>query len=483
MKNYKILYLALILAVSGCVKLDEVPMSTISPENFYNTKAQVESAYTAAMNSVWGYWYGYGVGYQAWDNTFYYDDHAYGGDLVISPYAGNDFWGYHYKALININTALKAVLDGKVQDGSKEDIDQLVGEAKFLRAYNYFMLVRLFGKVPLYTEGDNPGLNPEPRASVAEVYALIVSDLQDAALKLPDTWAEEFQGRPTNGAANGLLAKVYITMATAPLNETSNYALAAAAAKKVMDAKIYSLVPDVNDVFKYEHKYGPEMMWSYISTTDDGATDGQEWTGGEEPYEGWGDITCEDSFALQYPVQPRRDAYLICYNADSVYYTEWEVASKRPGIKKYLYGPIEELYAYRIAYNIPIIRYADVLLLYAEAANMANGQPTQEAVDALNAVIKRANGDWGNEALATIDMDKQEFDDKVIEERSLELCFEYDRWFDICRKRILEKVTANSQPWAVVNFSDDDYLFPVPFTDLRLNPLLLPQNPGYPDKE
>ena len=482
MKKLKYLYIAFIVFVSGCVKLEEVPKGMVSPETFYTSKAQVEASFAAAMNSVWGYWYGYGVSYQAWNSTFYFDDHAYGGDLVINVYAGNDFWAYHYKALLNVNTALKAILDGKVKNSTEDEISQLTGEAKLLRAYNYFQLVRLFGDVPLYTEGDNPGLNPEPRASVADVYAQIVSDLLDAASKLPATWPGDFQGRPTSGVANGLLAKVYITMATAPLNQTSNYALAAAAAKKVMDAGVYSLVPNVYDVFKYENKFGPEMMWSYISTTDDGATDGQEWTGPEAPYYGWGDITCTDSFTKRYPDQPRKDAYLILYNSDSVYYTDWTVAAKRAGIKKYLYGPLEELNAYKIQYNMPILRYADVLLLYAEAANMANGGPTQAAVDALNAVIQRANGVKGTEPLSTLGMTKQAFDDKVIQERSWELCFENDRWFDIGRKRILEKVTAESEPWSVVNFSVDDYLFAIPLVDLRLNPLLT-QNPGYPTKE
>ncbi len=483
MKKIKYLYLAILISVSGCVKLDEMPKSSISPEHFYNTTGQVESAFAAAMNSVWGYWYGYGVGYQGWQNSFYLDDQAYGGDLATNVYAANDNWFYHYRALVNVNTALKAVLDGKVQNAPKEEIDQLIGQAKLLRAWNYFMLVRFYGDVPLYTEEDNPSLKPEARAKVADVYAQIVSDLLDAVEKLPPSWSGDLQGRPTSGVANGLLAKVYITMATAPLNQTSNYELAAAAAKKVLDAGVYTLLPDVNDVFKYENKYNKEIMWSFISTTDDGATDGQEWTGAEAPYYGWGDITVADSFGIHFPNQPRKDAYLVLYNQAGVYYTNWEVAAKRAGVKKYLYGPLEELNAYKIAYNIPILRYADVKLLYAEAANMASGGPTQAAVDALNDVIKRANGTTGTEPLASTSMTKQTFDDKVIQERSWELCFEYDRWFDICRKRILDKVTAESEPWNLPNFSPNDYLFAIPLVDLRLNPLLLPQNPGYPDHE
>ena len=146
-------------------------------------------------------------------------------------------------------------------------------------------------------------------------------------------------------------------------------------------------------------------------------------------------------------------------------------------MKKFLNISKDDFDSYSSTINFPIIRYADVLLIYAEAANMANGSPTQEAVDAVNQVIDRANGYVANpaEPLLTTAMSKEAFDDAVIEERNLELCFEFDRWFDLIRKRILD---VKNPDWSA-NFSDDDYLFPIPEADLRLNKLLT-QNPGYP---
>ena len=120
-----------------------------------------------------------------------------------------------------------------------------------------------------------------------------------------------------------------------------------------------------------------------------------------------------------------------------------------------------------------------MLLIYAEAANMANGGPTQQAVDAVNQVIDRANGYVENplHPKMTTSMSQTEFDEAVIQERSWELVFENcDRWFDICRKRILDEVTT--RPDYLANFSEDDYLFPIPEVDLELNELL-EQNPGY----
>jgi hypothetical protein len=107
---------------------------------------------------------------------------------------------------------------------------------------------------------------------------------------------------------------------------------------------------------------------------------------------------------------------------------------------------------------------------------MVNG-PTQPACDAVNQIVNRATGGVPNPAdpLFTTAMSKSQFDEAVINQRSLELCFEYDRWFDICRKRILDKVT---DPDYMPNYSENDYLMPIPQKDLRLNKSLT-QNPGY----
>jgi starch-binding outer membrane protein, SusD/RagB family len=481
MKNYKIISravaLSLILLLSACAKLDEVPKSTLSPENFYTSSAQVESAYAASMNKLWGYWQAYGVRL----NGMQMDDQYYGGDLIIpNDYADNQ-WGAHYGAILNINTALKAVLSGKVQNTSPEKIDQLIGEAKFLRAFNYFFLVRLFGPVPLYLENDNASTNPEARAPIADVYAAIVNDLEDAAIKLPAVRDMSKPGRVTSSTAYGLLAKVYLTMATAPLNETNNYAKAAEAAQKVMDAHVYSLFPNCSDVFQIANKYGQEIMFSFNSSADDIATDAQQWSPTDHPTQGWSDVAAEPIWEQAFPAGPRKEAYILT-DIDGVHYTDWSNWLKAPGIQKYLNDKLEDVLAYKAIYNIPLLRYADVLLIFAEADNMANGSPTQAAVDAINQVIDRANGNATGtpDERATLGMTKLAFDTKVIQERNWELCFEFDRWFDLCRKRILLQETQLTHPAFAVNFSEDDYLFPIPEQDLRLNPLLKPNNPGYP---
>ncbi|MBX3240335.1 MAG: RagB/SusD family nutrient uptake outer membrane protein [Chitinophagaceae bacterium] len=467
----RITLLAFLITASGaCSKqLEEKPVSFVSPDNFFQTAQQVETAFAASMNFLWNYWGGYSYGY----GSFIHDDQLNGGDLNLSASHGSGLWNIHYRALVNINAAIAAIKNGNLQGVPQADIDRLTGQAKFLRAYNYFMLVRMFGGVPLITEETpDPIANPMPRASISEVYALIVSDFTEAANKLPASWAGA-RGKPTSGAAKGLLAKVYLTMATAPLNETGNYQKAADLAWEVIQSGQYSLVTNIHEVFSLSNKYGPEMMWSFNSTYDDPATDPQIWA--PENMDGWGDASVNPVWEQAIPDNPRKDAYLIT-ELNGVHYADWD-AEHVPYIRKFLYISQEDFDSYASTINFPIIRYADVLLIYAEAANMANGAPTQAAVNAINLVIDRANGyaPVAGHPLLTTAMSKDAFDVAVIEERNQELCFEFDRWFDLVRKKLLRE----KNPEWEANFSENDYLFPIPERDLRLNDLL-EQNPGYP---
>lgn len=467
------LFVTIFLAGFSCNTLDEEPQSFVSPDSFGNSAIQIETAYAASLNWLWRAWSGYGYGYAPFRN----DDQLNGGDLNIGANNGAGLWKVHYAAILNINSAIASIKADNVVGESQEAIDRLLAQGYFLRAHNYFMLVRMFGGVPLITEETpDPISNPMPRASVADVYQLIVSDLTFAGSKLPISWSGE-PGKPTRGAAKGILAKVYLTMATNPLNEVSNYQKAAQVALDVIESDNYSLVTDIVDVFSLENKYGPEMMWSYNSTSDDVATAPQIWVSEVYADGGWADAAIDTTFESSWPAQTRKDAYL---------FTEWngvnyhDFPEQVPFCKKFFfYIPVDDFNGYSSTVNWPVIRYADVLLMYAEAANMANGGPTDEAVDAINQVIDRANGYVENNAhpKLTTSMSQADFDKAVIQERSWELVFENaDRWFDICRKRILDQVTT--RPEYLANFSVDDYLFPIPEIDMELNELL-EQNPGY----
>lgn len=476
-RNLVLMFGALLFINIGCVDLEETPRDFTGPSNFYNSPGQIEAAFVSAMSRLYAEWdvYSYGMG------NFAHDDQLFGGNLVISENHGSGLWRAHYRSIADLNPAIQALVDDNLgASASAAQKDELMAQAKFLRAFNYFNLVRLFGEVPIIVEGTDVVNGEILRAPIREVYNLIESDLEFAVQHLPPTWSEDKQGRPAAAAAKTLLAKVYITIATAPLNDVSYFAKARDMAADVMDDDIYDLVMDIDEVFALENAYGPEMMWSFNAAEDDNSTPPQIWLPGTMA-DGWGDFKAERVWGEDYPAQPRKDAYLILEDWEGTHWTEWN-STTTPHVRKYTYDSRENQERLRSVQNIPILRYADVLLLFAEAENMAEGGPTQAAVDAVNRIIDRANNYTANpeDPLLTTTMTQAAFDAAVIEQRNLELCFEYDRWHDLVRKRILCDMI---NPDYSQNCDENDYLWPIPDTDLRLNPALGPNNPGYATPE
>ena len=469
----------MVLLTPRCVEMEETPLDFATPDNFYKSVSQIEASFASSMNRLYGEWYGYSYSYYHFEN----DDQIYGGDLNFDDNHGNELWSNHYAAIADINPIIKALnADALGTSADQVTKDQLMAQAKFLRGFNYFFLVRMYGGIPLIVETTNVDEDVITRAPVADVYELIVSDMQFAADNLPVSWPDGQIGVPDQDAARAMLAKVYITMATAPLNDATAAVKARDMAKLVMDAGNYSLVDSIQNVFKLTNAYGPEMMWSFNAAEDDNATPPQIWLPGTMA-DGWNDIKAEKVFSDTYPDQPRKDAYLLVEDNDGTRYddpTGWSWWGGA-GIKKFLYDSWENALRLRSVQNYPIIRYAEVLLIFAEAENMVNNGPTQAAVNAVNEIINRAN--WGipnpEDPLLTVGMTEEAFDAAVIRQRSLELAFEHDRWFDLVRKRILRE---NTVPEYQQNFSENDYLWPIPQTDLRLNKELI-QNPGYTTPE
>ena len=474
MKNLKILLYSLCCGLLSfglvtCAELDEEPLDFVGPDNFFNTPEQIEAAFIGSMSRLYEPWsdYGYGAHIQAFRGS----DQLSGGDLAMSVNHANDLWQAHYQAIGDINPAIEALNNDKLGSVVSEDRkNELMAQGRFLRAFSYFALVRMYGDVPLILE-DTDLTGDIVRTPTLEVYNQIISDLQFSIMHLPDTWPDT-PGRPSKGTAKGYLTKVYLTMATAPVNDITYFQSARDLAADIMDDGIYSLVQNIEDVFELENRYGPEMMWSFNATEDDPSTPPQIWL----PFtmaNGWSDHRPQRDWALAFPDQPRKDAYLLLEDWNGDGYELWN----GPNVRKYLYDSREHHERLLNIQGIPLMRYADVLLMFAEADNMVNNGPTQEAVDAVNAIIDRSNGyvDNPNHPRLTTGMSMAEFDDAVINERNYELCFEFDRWYDLVRKRILCEVQI---PSVVVNCDDNDYLFPIPQADLRLNSNLT-QNPGY----
>ena len=217
--------LLLIITGTSCQKLTEVPEGKLTPDNFYQTPAQCEAAFTGSMNGLYSTWGGYTAdsffpnGQNAWPNT----------SLGYSVSTNNQFWQWHYKSISNINPVLKAIKSGSLKLYPADQVGDITGQAKFLRAFNYFILVRLYGKIPFIDE-DTPDvvttpLKPESRLEITAVYDKIQADLEFAAANMYDR-DPSTPGKPNKWTAKSLLSKVYLTRATAPLNDVAYYAKA-----------------------------------------------------------------------------------------------------------------------------------------------------------------------------------------------------------------------------------------------------------------
>lgn len=478
--SYTVRSLVVIWAIAGgfsCQSLEEVPEGISTPQNFYTTVAQCEAAYAGSMNALFVQWGGY-------QNIPAFPDGQFEGtSLDIAATSFNDLWSWHYKAVANVNSVLNAVKRGSLAGNPQEDIDRVIAQGRFLRAFNYFTLVRLYGKIPYITE-DTPDpvstpLTPESRLEIAEVYDMLEADLLFAAGHLGD-FTDGAPGKPNKWTAKGYLAKVYLTRATAPLNQTENYAKARDMADDVITNGPYELLPDFRDVFKTSNNHNMEVMFAFHSSPQTPYMPGNAWAPSE--MDGWSGGQVKIYWASNvYPEQPRKHNYLLLDFTSDIYDTSapiinWSKSSDGvPYIGKYNMPNLtyeQQVGGGDSGIEMKLLRFADILLIYAEAANMAGNGPTQLAVDRLNMIIDRANAGTGLEARATLAMTRAQFDQKVIDERSYELCFENDRYFDVLRKRILEQVNL---PDNAQGYDENDYLLPIPALDAKA----IGQNPGY----
>ena len=475
--NKSIVALLLMIVGFSCQSLDEVPDGISTPQNFYATTAQCEAAYAGSMNALFVTWGGY-------QSTPLFPDGQYeGATLDFGATSFNELWTWHYKSIANINSVLKAVKAGSLAGNSQNVIDNVIAQGRFLRAFNYFTLVRLYGKIPYITE-DTPDpiltpLTPASRLEISKVYDLLEADLVFAAEHLGD-YDAAVPGKPNKWVAKGYLAKVYLTRATAPLNQTENYAKARDVADEIITKGPYQLLPNLLDVFKTANNRNKEIMFAFHTTSETPYMPGNVWAPSE--MDGWSSGPVKIYWASGvYPDQPRKHSYLLLDFTSDIYdpaaaLINWsKSADGVPYIGKFNMPNLtyeQQVGGGDAGIEMKLLRFADILLIYAEAANMAAGSPTKLAVDRLNLIIDRANAGTGKEPKATMAMTKAEFDQKVIDERSYELCFENDRYFDVLRKKILQKVNL---PDNAQGYDENDYLLPIPALDAKA----IGQNPGY----
>lgn len=464
MKTKKLLYTGCFMAASMLLLtscgdfLDEDPKGQLNPETFYT----IEDDYTAGVNTL----YDKVNQTQSWTNPMY--PQWQGDDITANPGSNKqacaaldafdsdgankgvtEAWTQHYAVIKTANL----IIEGSEKfPGDKAKIATALGNAHFWRAYSYYYLVRVFGKLPIITKTNIEQFDAQP-SEIEKVYELIVQDLKDAINELPtgydkeparlfgvDVWA-------TKQAAQSTLAAVYMSMAGYPLNKgTEYYKLAAELAKDVITNNgTYGFIlnPDWKDVYSMGNNYNMETVlginndakgwWDHDSQLSsccrfEGLGDG-----------GWGDAWGEIAFWKRYPEGPRKNAIYAPKVTFQETITEkiGDKEVKKDKISKAVYWweldnngkPVVD--AYHPMFTIftvnadekgnmlkqpydymginykgmvndrrhNLIRYSEVLLWYAESAARAGLSDLTEAKNCLKQVRSRAVTDVENVTL------------------------------------------------------------------------------------
>lgn len=488
--------LLLALLATGCSKkLDITPETFVSPEDLYKDEqgaiAGVTGIYRKMMELNNGDYYFVGIVgtdeakttsfVPTWGGYWQHYDgiNSYNSLLSAQNQLVQGTWNSLYKGIVNANTAIKYIPSSTASQPVK---DRLVGEAKFLRAVFYFKLVQLFGGIPMPTEVEDPAADAnggKPRSSVDEVYALLISDLTFAATNLPAKGVAE-TGRANKEAAQALLGKVYLTK--------KDYGNAKSTLEPLMTATNVALMPKYADLFNETYENNIESLFEIQYTNENGNTNGQANTLG-----GW-HISNTDSGGGGHVVIPtdyyansfengdaRRDASIrykfYDANGNEVDYWWWADVTK-PHCKKYDITDGKSLNGGLSSRNLYYLRYADAILMYAEALNELNDPNT--GLTYLNKIRNRAQlPNW--ETVLGHNPTQQELRDELLKERMRELGFEGWRWCDLKRTGKLIESTKANNPDATNYISEKNLLFPISAREFELNRSLKPsdQNPGF----
>ena len=492
MKLYKnILLITALFFLAGCTKdyLDRQPLDTINTENYPTTAEELVTVVNGAYQPLqWPKLY----------NMRMWTTDIMAGNSIVGAGGGTD--GIETQDLANFVTSTdnagvldlwrgpwpgilmsNIVLDAAPTLDINEDIrDRSMGEAYFLRAHYYFILARFFGDVPLITvpQSSDGDLLPA-RDPVEEVYAQIISDLQMAAELLPEksTYGPSDLGRVAKGTAYGMLAKVHLTL--------GNYQQVVDNAIKVENLG-YALNDNYADNFSINTENSKESLFEVQYAAEGGfdfwSNENQaSWT---SPFMGprganfvaggfgWNQPTAE--FVAEYEEGDERKDVTVLYEGGPLfdgkeYSSEYSLTGYNT--RKFLV-PLSQVTAYdNSPLNFPILRYADVLLMRAEALNEL-GQ-TQQAEQFVNMVRERAGLDNIQTGLGQAD-----FREAVLHERRMELAFEGQRWFDLIRVNDGQYGLEFLQSIGRNNATQKHLLLPIPQIELDRNPNLT-QNPGY----
>jgi tetratricopeptide (TPR) repeat protein len=503
--KYSILIISLIL-MAGCMDdLEKFPTDQIVTDNFFKTAKpeEIENAVNSLYNPLQQ---SYMYNLRMWTLDIVAGEGRVGNEaggngietVQLSNFIANtgnngakELWRGPWRGINRAGWVIDNMDDAQAIVGA-DKVNRYKAEAHFLRALYYFNLVRIFGDVPVIrhqqTGSDNLKVSRTPKA---EVYAFIIEDLEAAAQVLPQIYEGNDIGRATGGAAKGLLAKVYVTL--------KQYDKAIPVIEELMSTNVYSLNTNYAYNFDAKRENGPESLFEVqyekgspydpFDVLNQGGWHNEFLAplapiniGGSWGNFGWFHVYPE--FAESFEQGDKRKAVSIFSPGDV--YQGWtydpSVSTTGYNVKKFMCADYGTTKAMDSPLNFPILRYSDILLLYAEALN-ETGRTADACASAsgpnsggpLNRVRVRAG-------LPNAGGSQTEIREIIRHERRMELAFEGGhRWFDLIRYDNNGEYARNFfHSIGKTNFTAPKHLLlPVPIDDIDANPNLLPNNEGW----
>jgi hypothetical protein len=475
MKQTKIVaLLVLLVTVFSCEKdfLSPELESLINADIYYTTEAQLETAAINMYDGIQGVNDTSTNSYHALQVEFYITEmrsdntrtKASEGEAAqfesynITPNNGivNDYYRSFYNVIFRANVVLENL--AVASDANRAKFE---AEAKFVRAYAYFNLVRLYGAIPLVDRviGSEDTEISYTRVATSEVYALIVSDLLTAIDGLDNT----SRRRASKAAAQGLLAKVYLTQGT-------NYLDAQILCEEIMGSG-FGLEPNFEDVFFNEDNNEVIFSIGYVAGGLDSQNFSGEWLNAVGRTSGVNYVTNDAKEALDLLGGNR--GLDVSYRIDISQPTQTQVRKYIPNGEVDAHAGDDFLISdpTQAGNDWIVLRYSDVLLMHVEAI-MAGGNST--AVSAALSSFQLVRNRAGLTTMVT-NITKQE----LLDERRVELAFENHRLFDLIRFNEAQNVLSTFSATNGYNYNATDLLLPIPQREINLSNGALEQNPGY----
>lgn len=516
-------FLALFIGMQSCKDfLDTKPKDFLTRDAYYETEEQLNTALTGVYN-ILRLQPGYGnfmLGRMGLDADEGYDSGATrvtGSSVYYVSDVDADILNYWLNWYTGINRAdiLLENIDRPQMDETKRQ--QIRGEAIFLKAYYYFMLVTRFGDIPYLPKPVTSSKETQiARTPSAQVYENIVRDMKEAESLVPEIDQLGYGGRISKSAVQGMLSRVYLYWAGYPVRDISKYEDAKYWAEKVILSGKHDLNPDYKQIFinyaqdKYDIKEsiwevefwgdgsGSIAAWGRVGSTLGIPSSNNHEKGYVNAYmriNGW-------LYRLYNAADVRRDWNVAPFSysgtpAQEVYWASNRIYDRFIGKWRREYELIANKTTTATPQNYPLLRYSDVLLMYAEAVNELTTDPVllQKAYEAINKVRRRGFGRPVNVPNADADLQIQAKDlflKEIQNERSREFCFECMRKNDLVRWGIfLTRMKAveqdyitdkpTSREYGILGFqnaTERDVLWPIPAYEMTLNKLLT-QNKGW----